>query len=116
MLDNRGGADETGASRLVAINLETRLPSTVFPRSSAQEFANPFYTMIAGHLDVRSPDRALVTLTMRGEIWEVDLATGDVLWEYVYVDPDTRERRALYTAKYVGDVHFEFNRKKEPTP
>jgi hypothetical protein len=112
LLDNKGGPARLGGSRLVSIDLETRLPSTAFPKGSDAEFANPFFTDVAGHLDLVSPDRALVTLTARSEIWEVDLGTGESLWEYVYVDPETRERRPLYTAKYVRNVDFEFNRKR----
>lgn len=110
LLDNRGGPRLTGGARLVSIPLESRLPTTVFPQTPLGELPQPFCTDVAGYLDLRSPDRVLVTLTTRAEIWEVNLATGNVEWQYVYVDPETRERPSLYTAQYVHDVHFEFNR------
>lgn len=108
LLDNRGGPAATGGSRLVKIDLDSRVPRTAFPPANATSFEFPFFTKVAGHLDIHQ-DRALVTLTTRSELWEVDLTTGQVLWEYAYVDVEDRERRPIYTSKYVHDVDFEFN-------
>lgn len=110
LLDNRGGAPGTGGSRLVKIDIDSRTPTTVFPPASADTYEFPFSTDVAGHLDLRG-DRALVSLTDHSEIWEVDLASGEVVWEYVYVDSEDRERRPIYTAKYVDSVDFALNRR-----
>jgi hypothetical protein len=116
LLDNRGGPVSTGGSRLVAIDLQSGLPRTAFPRHASTDFTHPFFTNVAGHIDLLTPTRVLTTLTSRSEIWEVDLESSEVLWEYVYVDPQTRERRPLYTAKYVNEADFPFNRSREVSP
>ena len=112
LLDNRGGSPATGGSRLIKIDFDSRQPTTVFPPAEVESYEFPFSTTVAGHLDLKG-ERVLVSLTDRAEIWEVDLATGQVLWEYVYVDAEDRERRPIYTSKYVGQPTFEFNRNEE---
>jgi hypothetical protein len=116
VFDNRGGPVTAGGSRLVSLGFDTPQPRTVFPRAQQSDLKHPFYTDVAGHLDIGSNGRVLVTLTCRSEIWEVDASTGEVLWEYVFVSPASRERRPLYTAKYVRDVGFQFNRRQQETP
>ena len=42
-----------------------------------------FFTDISGEIDLDAArERALVSLTMQGRGLEIDLRTGDVLWEY----------------------------------
>jgi hypothetical protein len=42
-----------------------------------------FFSHIGGHVDLDAKrSRALVSLTMQGRALEIDLQTGDVLWEY----------------------------------
>lgn len=113
ILDNRGGSTASGGSRLVHVDLETRLPKTLFPRPSVPLPENSFFTRLAGHVDVLPPDRALVALTEAGDVWEVDLETGRVLWRYTYVDPETRQRLDVYTAKYIRNIDFPMNREQE---
>ena len=91
------------------IDIDARTPTTVFPPADAAAYDFQFSTDVAGHLDLRG-NRVLVSLTDHSEIWEVDLTTGEVLWEYVYVDTEDHERRPIYTSKYVDTVSFEFNR------
>jgi hypothetical protein len=115
VLDNRGGAATTGGSRLVQIDLETRTPQAIFPRSSSP-LPGEFYTSWAGHLELGDSDRALVAVFLSQKIWEIDLKTGQVLWEYLCVDQHQHRRRLLASAHYVGHVNFPFNRQGERQP
>jgi hypothetical protein len=83
--DNEGGPLEKGGSRIVKIDLASRRMSTVFPRADTPPELN-FFSEIAGHIDLdANRSRALVSLTMQGRVLEIDLATGQVLWEYDHV-------------------------------
>jgi hypothetical protein len=61
-------------------------------------------------------DRALVSLSIAQKIWEVDVKSGEVLWEYICVDPQQHRRRRIQTAQYVPEVNFPLNRGSEDTP
>jgi hypothetical protein len=113
VLDNRGGPAALGGSRLVLIDLETQLPQTVFPRPSSS-LPGDFYTSSAGQFELGDSDRALVAITLEHKIWEIDLKTGQVLWEYLCFDGQQRGGRSpLSTAQYVRQVNFPFNRQGE---
>jgi hypothetical protein len=60
--------------------------------------------MNCGHLDISGDgSRVLMAVTRSGLVWEIDLRTGEVLWEYIYVHPNAAgEREAINTAKYVS--------------
>jgi hypothetical protein len=79
----------------------------VFPRP---EFNPPglCYTLYNGHLDInRDGRRALLSISGEGTIWEIDLHTGEVLWEYVYVHPGgDGVRQEIRTAKYMYEAGF----------
>jgi hypothetical protein len=115
VFDNWGGSITTGGSRLVFIDFETQAHRTVFPHPSVPLPDNNFFTPLAGHIDPLPPNRVLVTLTVPSEVWEVDIETGEVLWRYTYVDPNTRQRLPIFTTKYVHDVGFPMNRVEETT-
>jgi hypothetical protein len=120
VLDNRGGPAASGGSQLVIIDLETQLPQVVFPRPSVS-LPGEFYTSTCGHLDLARSSggdsgRVLVTLHGGRKLWEISLASGEVLWEYVCVDPHEHLRRQLSTAKYIRDVSFPFNKQSEEIP
>jgi hypothetical protein len=115
LLDNRGGPAATGGSQLVHIDLETRLPQVVFPRPSVA-LPGEFYTSYIGQLEMSGGDRALVSLSIAQKIWEVDVKTGEVLWEYICVDPQQHRRRRIQTAQYVHDVNFPLNRGSDDAP
>lgn len=110
ILDNLGGPEDRGGSRLVRVDLASGIPETVFPRPS-QSLPGKFSTQMAGHLDVHEDGRrVLVALTDQGAIWEVDLRSGKVLWEYLYVHPNQDgHRQPLLTAKYVYPHSFPFH-------
>ncbi|HEY3964765.1 MAG TPA: arylsulfotransferase family protein [Planctomycetaceae bacterium] len=115
VLDNRGGSVATGGSRLVHVDLETRLPSTVFPRPSAS-LPGEFYTSLAGQFELGESNRLLMAINLGQKIWEIDIETGQVLWEYLCVDSQQHRRRHLATAQYVRQVDFPFNQQGEQRP
>ncbi len=82
VLDNRGGtAAPRECSRLVLVDLDTHLPQTVFPQPVIP-LPGEFYTSASGQIELADSDRALVAITLDNKIWEVDLKTGQVLWEH----------------------------------
>jgi hypothetical protein len=109
VFDNRGGSMATGGSRLVQIDLETRGSQVLFPGPAAS-LPGAFYSGVAGHLDLSGDGRVLVTLSKAQKVWEINLKTGAVLWEYVCVDPEHRRRRELLTAEYVRHIDFPMNK------
>jgi hypothetical protein len=115
VLDNRGGPEATGGSRLVQIDLETQIPQTVFPQPSSS-LPGEFYTSAAGQFELGDSDRALVAITWSQKIWEINLKSGQVLWEYVYVDSLRHRRSGLLTAQYVREVNFPLNRQGVSKP
>lgn len=113
VLDNLGGSPQTGGSRLVHIDLSTGRPTTIFPRASS-ELPGLFGTGKAGHIDIH-PDgrRALVTITRQSKIWEVDLTSGRVLWEYIHAHHDEQGRYlGILTAEYCYRADFPLNRQE----
>jgi hypothetical protein len=66
----------------VKIELASHAVATLFPRTSTPPELN-FFTEIAGHLELDAKrTRALASLTMQGRVVEIDLKSGDILWEY----------------------------------
>jgi Arylsulfotransferase (ASST) len=81
IFDNFGGPAGKGGSRLVKVDLASGASTTVFPRADSPDL--DFFTGLSGQLDLDSErSRALVALTMQGRIVELDLESGQVLWEY----------------------------------
>lgn len=127
VFDNLGGREATGGSRLVRIGLRSHEAETVYPPADGS--VTDFFTETAGHIAL-SPDRrrALVSLTRQGRAVELDLASGEVLWEYLNVhavdglardadgNPVAAGRFALQTLAYFNDADFEFNGGRPATP
>ncbi|HZA67269.1 MAG TPA: hypothetical protein VE592_09975, partial [Geminicoccaceae bacterium] len=81
VFDNLGGPADKGGSRLVKIDLTSEASETVFPRADSPNL--DFFTDLSGNFDLDPRrSRALVALTMQGRIIELDLRSGQVLWEY----------------------------------
>lgn len=109
VFDNRAGDRDRGGTRIARINLDTRLAETVFPTKDSTEPAI-VDSGVAGHLDINGDGTAvLMAVTHQGTIYEVDAETGDLLWEYICVDPSNKELKSIYTAKYCYDASFEMN-------
>ena len=85
VLDNQGGRVDQGGSRLVRINLASDSVETVYPRPNSDE--RDFFTEAAGYNDLSARrDRALVALSQQGRVLEIDLKSGEVLWEFKNVN------------------------------
>lgn len=80
VFDNRGGASETGGSRVAVIDLNSGETHTVFPQADAKPLL-PFYSSVGGQVQA-SPDgkRIMVTSLEESRNFEIDLATGRPLW------------------------------------
>jgi Arylsulfotransferase (ASST) len=106
-LDNLGGNQELGGTRLVKIDLERGIPSTVFPQRS-EDLPDSMRTINSGYLDVSSDGkRVLVAVTHAGTIWEVDIASGRVLWEFIAGTASAGNARLKVNfAKYVSQPSF----------
>ncbi|HEX9647628.1 MAG TPA: arylsulfotransferase family protein [Alphaproteobacteria bacterium] len=107
---NKNGAGADNYSRLVEIDLGDGAMRTLFPTEATADSIR-FHALVAGHLDV-NPDRrhVLVSLTGQGRVLELDLATGQVVWEYVNthrVPGETRPiRMSALAAYYVESPAF----------
>lgn len=109
VLDNLGGDHELGGTQLVEIDFQSGLPRTLFPRADAPApMPDRCRTANSGHLDIDHQRQcALLTITHAGALWEVDLQTGEVLWEYIHVDSEGQGKRQLIgLSKYVTDLSF----------
>lgn len=114
VFDNRGGPAEQGGSRIVRIDMLTGQPETVFPKPGVS-LPSEFYSKTAGHVDLhRNRERMLLASTHQGLVWEVDVKSGKVVWEFVNTHPlrDKHARFPVYTAKYVYDTAFAFNQRE----
>ena len=107
VLDNLGGDKELGGTRLIRIALERGQTTTLFPRPGVA-MPDLCRTLNSGHLDVnRDGNRVLMAVAAEGTLWEIDLCTGKVLWEYIYVHPNgDGTRQPINTAKYVYNPTF----------
>jgi hypothetical protein len=92
-IDNLGGSAKTGGTRIVSIDLGTKEVTTVFPTSSSfsgdvlsNDAFGPslFFHVGAGNLSL-SKDKKRVFLADggKGQLLEIDVKTGDVLWGYI---------------------------------
>lgn len=112
MFDNYGGRVSRGTSRILEVNVEDNSYRTVFPPDNAELPEIPFMSDTAGHIDVSEDgERILVSFTHQGLIWEIDVASGELLWEFVNTHKvDGKPARiSVYTAKYVGQMSFDTN-------
>ena len=82
VFDNLGGKRDQGGTRIVRLDLENGTAETVFPRESGKQSGLPFQSDDGGHLSV-SPDgkRLMIASKHQSHIFEVEIATGDILWE-----------------------------------
>lgn len=84
VFDNRGGKkiENQVRSRIIKIDVSSDQMQVLFPKPHTQPSVN-FHTDVAGQFDFdQARDRALVALSLRGRILEIDLKSGEVLWEY----------------------------------
>jgi len=113
IFDNFGGPEINNPSRVVAIDVSSGHAQTVFPRKDMKIPSRPFFSETAGHIDVHADQkRMLVSWTHQGLVWEIDMESGEVLWEYLNTHPVSNffGRIPVYTATYVYKLDFPLNR------
>jgi hypothetical protein len=119
VFDNLGGIQAQGGSRLVRIDMDTQEAQVVYPRKD-DNGVTEVLTYNGGHIGLSDDgSRALMSLTRQGRTLEIDLATGELLWEFqnthdvgdLVADPDGRShaRFATQTVLYFNGADFEFN-------
>jgi hypothetical protein len=111
-LDNLGGQISRGTSRIVTVDADSRAFENVFPRRGMVLPGAVFKTKTSGSIDIApAGDRILVSWTHSGLVWEIDVRSGELLWEFVNTHlVDGRPGRiSTYTAKYVPAPTFEMN-------
>jgi hypothetical protein len=120
LFDNLGGQTKMGGSRLIKVNMLNDAAKTVFPREDESK-PTDFLSATAGHIALsKNKDRALVSLARQGRGLEIDLKTGQILWEYInthdvsHIIPSedgepVYGRFAIQTMQYVDELEFELN-------
>ena len=114
VFDNSGGFKEKGTTRVASIDMKTNEVKTVFPRENVELPSPDFYTKTGGFIKIH-PDRSRMMVAFTypaGFIWEVDIATGEVLWEYRNITPIGSRflRIPIYTALFIEDLSFPLNK------
>jgi hypothetical protein len=121
IFDNLGGNVGQGGSRIVKLDMLDDSVEVVFPGENTPGDID-FLSATAGHIALNADNtRALVSLTRQGRALEIDLASGEVLWEYINAhditgllpdrpaDEKVFGRFATQTLAYVDKPAFELN-------
>lgn len=107
VFDNLGGDMKLGGTRLVHIDYQNGQPTTLFPKPGVA-MPDVCQTTYSGHIDIeQTGSHALACITNAGAVWEVDLESGQVVWEYIINDPVHPELRSnVGYACYLNDLAF----------
>jgi len=100
LLDNRGAGLDKG-SRILTIAVEDEESEIVFPKDGPD---GDIYTDAGGHFDLNDArTRMLLSLTFQGRVLEIDLDSGEILWEYATSHDvgDYKEANDLEGSPYV---------------
>jgi len=112
LFDNYGGRISRGISRVLTVDVTSHQSTIAFPRVNSELPEMPFFSNTAGHIDLdKSGDRVLVSFTHQGLVWEIDIDSGEILWQFVNTHPvqGRPARISVYTAKYVEQIAFPTN-------
>lgn len=112
LFDNLGGETRLGISRILALDVSSPISRIVYPANSTALSDVDIYSKTAGHIDLsRDGSRALVAWTHAGLISEVDIKSGQLLWQWInnHAVGEQTGRLSVYTAKYVHDANFAMN-------
>ena len=110
VFDNLGWTIKKGKTRVASISVASHASTIHFP-NAANEHKESFMSKTAGHIDVnRDADRYLVASTHMGLVYEIDLETGNILWEYknTHKIGDKFARLPVYTALYLDKDQLTF--------
>jgi hypothetical protein len=112
VFDNYGNPISRGKTRVLAVDVASHQSETLFPREGSQLPETTFFSQSGGHIDV-SParDRMMVSFSLQGLAWEIDVSTGEILWEFVNTHSVAGKptRLELFVVKYVQAMDFEPN-------
>lgn len=82
VFDNLGGIDTPGGTRILKLNAVAGTDQTLFPRLSSAPLAG-LQSEAQGQVTFSADEQhMLVTSTLQGIVYEVDVASGETLWEY----------------------------------
>lgn len=112
LFDNLGGKASLGTSRVLALDVTSPTSRIVYPATSNDLSDVDIYSQTAGHLDLsHDGSRVLIAWTHSGLISEVDIESGQLLWEWInnHAVGEQTGRLSVYTAKYVHDANFGMN-------
>jgi hypothetical protein len=112
VFDNYGGRIDRGLSRILSVDVGSGETRIIYPPDGAELPPQAFLSVTAGHLDIHpSQTRLLTAWTHQGTVWEIDITSGEVLWEFTNTHPVSGKpaRASVYTAKYVDDLAFPLN-------
>ncbi|MEO1189165.1 MAG: hypothetical protein AAFW60_08830, partial [Pseudomonadota bacterium] len=113
VFDNQGGHYRRGGSRIATIDMASGELETLYPTDDVP-LDERFYTRQAGHFVLSEDnDRALTSLTLDGILKEVDLRSGEIIWEYENIHdmtdhPDTADDGNLgdFTRFQTGGAYY----------
>jgi hypothetical protein len=82
VFDNRGGDQALGQTRIIRQRVGDPRLSVIWPRAG-KSLGEKLATNEAGHISVADDGtRALISITGTGDVLELELSSGDVLWRY----------------------------------
>jgi hypothetical protein len=116
VFDNLGGPAKLGGSRLLRLRYGTDVAQPVFPQPSTRMDVN-FMTRHLGYIDPH-PDgrRVLVSLSLQGRVLELDLESGEILWEMDNTHDLGAERGGIARLSTAGAYYVRPPRDFAPTP
>ena len=111
IFDNYGGRGASGGSRIARVRIGSQNVATVFPTGREPPDLR-FFSAFGGLIEIRpGSKRVLASLLSPGRIIEIDLASGDVLWDYTKqfpsdgypgADPGKEKQRFVRVEAYGG--------------
>jgi hypothetical protein len=106
-LDNLGGDYSLGGTRIVHIDFATAQPRTLFPKPGV-DMPDKCRTTYSGHIDIQADQQYLLAaISNSGAVWEIDLTSGEVVWEYLVSDSfDPTLRACVGYAGYADSLSF----------
>lgn len=111
--DNLGGRRSMGTTRVASVKIPDGEWGLIFPKEGVELPPRSFYSATAGHIDIHPNEaRMLVSWTHSGLVWEIDIRSGKVLWEYINTHPQADGeigRLSVYTALYAYNASFKMN-------
>lgn len=111
--DNYGGLKSQGTTRVVSVDVASGASEVLFPREGVEHPDRAFFSDTTGHIEIHSEqERMLVSFSKKGIVWEIDIESGEVLWELVNTHPiDGKPGRvSVFFTQYLDEsISFPMN-------